>query len=412
MSFRDHFNQLKNKAEELNKKHNILPIGQNKQPQQGYYGGSGPAQNYYPGQYQAGQGQWQQPPPHAPQGQWQQPPPAPPQGHWQSAPPPQPDYSTRPSGHHPPPIPPSNSRPGGSSGGDHTAAWNYDGAAAAPPPPAPGVYWRPTFAPHVAVSQEFEHKTGHGSPYGWGNDELENYTSGPANSFHTSDGRLVVRAIASPGTADPEARYTSARLVSRRTLGRASGVVTAVLALPSAAGIWPAFWMLPREPFAWPREGEVDIAEAWDGRGENHSCLHWGAYTPQDNDKHRVRVTPLPPPTDHRDGHGRGHGPVRFDFAWRCDNGAGPGGEGGRLMWYVDGRPVMRNLKPAGTRAIEDWCLLLNVAMGGQVCGGRAPAEGVYDMVVHDLHMSEAPEKGGWARFESDWQRCPDGAVM
>ncbi|KAI0525593.1 hypothetical protein F5B22DRAFT_590656, partial [Xylaria bambusicola] len=70
----------------------------------------------------------------------------------------------------------------------------------------------------------------------------------------------------------------------------------------------------------------------------------------------------------------------------------------------------MKNLMPPGTRRIEDWTVLLNIAMGGNVCQGKNPRDGAYDMVVHDLHMSEAPD-GGWPRFDSDWQHCPDGAV-
>ncbi|KAI1334365.1 glycoside hydrolase family 16 protein [Xylariaceae sp. FL0016] len=393
MPFKDQLNQLRNKAEELNRKHNLgLPIGQSN-PQQGY---GPPPQQYYTGQppqgqwqqpqqgqwqqQQAGQGQWQQPP----QGQWQQPP----QGQWQQ--PPQPNYASRPGA---PPSVPSHSRPTASPGPQS-------------PSQAPAVYWRANFHPSVPVSQEFEQKEGHGDPYGWGNNELENYTSHPTNSFYTPDGKLVVRAVVQHQHPDPEARLTSARLVTRRTLGRRDGCLTAWLTVPSAGGIWPAFWMLPREPFAWPTDGEVDIAESWNGERENHSCLHWGAYTPEDWAKHLVRKTGIPDMPDRA---------VRFDFAWKCGGTGvradGKAEGGGRLMWCIDGRPVMRNLMPAGTRPIEDWCVLLNIAMGGTVCQGKAPADGTYDMVVHGLQMSEAPD-GGWGKFESDWQHCVDGAVM
>ncbi|RYP11271.1 hypothetical protein DL765_007823 [Monosporascus sp. GIB2] len=412
MSF---FNQLKNKAEEF------LPFGQNR-GQQG--SGSSPHQNYPgrsyqhppPGQWQQPPpGQWQQPPPGQwyqpppgqwhqpspgqwyppPQGQWQQPPPGqwqqPPPEQWQQTrpPPPPPPYGSYPNDA-PPPVP-TGSRPGETPPGAH----------------GPGVYWRPNFSAGIPVGEEFEQKQGHGDPWGWGNNELQNYTAEPSNSFYTPDGKLVLRAVSRPAHPDPEARWTSARLVSRRTLARPDGCLTAWLTLPCAEGIWPAFWMLPREPFVWPHEGEVDIAETWNGDCQNHSCLHWGFFTPEDAPKHLVRQTHIPD---------MAHRPVRFDFAWRCggtgiregdDKSAG----GGRLMWYVDGRPVMRNIMPPGTRPIEDWCILLNVAMGGNVCQGREPREGAYDLVVHGLQLAEAPE-GGWGRFENDWHHCVDGAVM
>ncbi|KAI1824754.1 glycoside hydrolase family 16 protein [Xylaria intraflava] len=362
MSF---FNQLKGKAEELNRRHNILPVGQSR-PHQGY----GSAQP----QYQQHPGHWQPP---SPQGQ-----------QWQQPAPPQPNYSSRPGG--PPPIP-LHSRPPASPAAAHAS---------------PGVYWRLNPSPSIPVSQEFNQKQGHGDPWGWGNNELQNYTAAGVNSFHTHDNKLVLRAISQPQHPDPEARYTSARLVSRATLGRRDGCLTAWLTLPCAEGIWPAFWLLPREPFVWPHEGEVDIAESWNGDCENHSCLHWGFYSPEDAQKHLVRATRIPDMPSRA---------IRFDFAWQCSGtavrGDGKSAGGGRLMWYIDGRPVMRNLMPAGTRPIEDWTVLLNIAMGGNVCQGKTPRDGAYDMVVHGLQMSEAPD-GGWARFDHDWLRCPDGAVM
>ncbi|KAK9776356.1 hypothetical protein SCAR479_06968 [Seiridium cardinale] len=366
MSFRNHFNQLKAKAEELNRKHNLIPIGQNNSQgnaQQAH-------QNYYPGQQQQ---------PYQPQ--WQ------PQGQSQGQP--QPNHYNRPAAA--PPIP-MHSHP------------SYSGAPPAQQQQSPQVYWRMnTGAP---VSQDFEQKQGHGEPYGWGNNELENYTSHPENSFYTPDGKLILRAIARPGHPDPESRFTSARLVTRQTLGRPRGCLTAWLTLPSAEGIWPAFWMLPREPFTWPHEGEVDIAESWNGEVDNHSCLHWGFFTPEDAQKHLVRTTPVPD---------KAHRAVRFDFAWNCEGVPtrpdGKSAGGGRLMWYIDGRPVMKNLMPAGTRPIQDWCVLLNIAMGGNVCQGRQPKDGQYDMVVHGLQMSDELE-GGSARFDGEWHGCPDGAVM
>ncbi|KAI2633887.1 glycoside hydrolase family 16 protein [Xylaria nigripes] len=376
------FNQLKEKAEELNRRHNILPFGQNKPNQS--YGAPQPSpsqqQQYYPGQ---------QPYYPQPQGQWQSFPPPPPQGtQWQQPPPPQPNYSTRPGG--PPPIPLHSRPPASPSPG-------YGG---------PQVYWRLNASPNVPVSQDFVQKQGHGEPWGWGNNELQNYTSAGSNSFHTHDNKLVLRAIAQTQHPDPEARYTSARLVSRTTLGRRDGCLTAWLTLPCAEGIWPAFWLLPHEPFVWPHEGEVDIAESWNGDCENHSCLHWGFYSPEDAQKHLVRTT-LIPDMPRR--------PIRYDFVWQCSGtgvrGDGKSEGGGRLTWYIDGRPVMKNRMPAGTRPIEEWTFLLNIAMGGNVCKGKTPRDGAYDMVVHNVQMSEAPD-GGWARFDNDWLHCPDGAMM
>ena len=78
----------------------------------------------------------------------------------------------------------------------------------------------------------------------------------------TPDGRLVIRAVANSAAPSREQRYTSARLVCRQTLSRDRGVLTGFIVSPCAPGIWPAFWLLPREPFAWPTDGEIDAAMA------------------------------------------------------------------------------------------------------------------------------------------------------
>lgn len=263
-----------------------------------------------------------------------------------------------------------------------------------PPPPPPqtrpggAIYWQPRFAADVPVTVEWDAKLGNG-PDGWGNQELEHYTAAPANAFHTQDGRLVIRALAQNAAPTPEQRYTSARLVSRQTLGRDKGVLTGVIVSPCAEGIWPAFWLLPQEPFSWPVDGEIDIAETWNGDHENRTCLHWGFH--HEPQKHRVIGTKIP------DMHAR---PVRYDFAW--DQPGGQAGQG-RMIWYIDGRPVMKAPIPEGTRPMRDMTILLNVAMGGSVCGGKTPADGYYDMVVSTLFMGSEPEYGGWGRFENDW---------
>lgn len=80
-------------------------------------------------------------------------------------------------------------------------------------------------------------------------------------------------------------------------------------------------------------------------------------------------------------------------------------------MWYIDGRPVMKAHIPQGTRPMRDMTILLNVAMGGNVCGGRQPADGNYDMCVFALYASDAPELGGWGTFEQNWNHpgVPEG---
>ncbi|KAF1358603.1 concanavalin A-like lectin/glucanase [Lizonia empirigonia] len=357
------------------------------QPQQGYQ--QQPHQGYSapPGQQQYSQSQYsgsQYPPQqYPPQKQYQQPQQqqwGPPQNQWQ-----QPQQGFAPpipqnKPHSPaPPIP--QNRP----------------TSVQPPPPqiiqppySEKVYWKPSFDAATPVSQNFRHELG---DHGWGNDEKQNYTDSPANSFH-HDNRLVVRGLVQNGT------YTSARLTSHQTLSRPRGYLEATTLPPSAPGIWPAYWMLPCEPFSWPGDGEIDIMENWNDEKTNHSCLHWGHYNGEDAQKHRVVQTPLPDLTTR---------PHTYGFAWIEEEGI-PDWRG-RLVWYIDGRPVMKGSIPAGSRRMEDYRLLINIAMGGTCNKGKLPNDGYYDLVVSDLKMCEEPV-GGWQAFEQAWNSTPEGKVM
>jgi hypothetical protein len=258
-------------------------------------------------------------------------------------------------------------------------------------PPPPSIYWQPSFDAATPVAHNFRHELG---DHGWGNEEKQMYTDTPANSFH-HDGRLVVRALVQDGS------YTSARLTSHQTLSRPRGYLTATCLLPSAPGIWPAYWMLPADPFQWPTDGEVDLAESWNGETENHSCLHWGAYTGEDAQKHRVVKTRLPDLAQR---------PHTYGFAWVEEEGI-PAWRG-RMVWYIDGRPVMKGSIPQGTRRMEDFRILINIAMGGTVNQHRLPSDGYYDFVVSDLYMCEEPPQGGWQGFEHAWNSTPEGTAM
>lgn len=153
--------------------------------------------------------------------------------------------------------------------------------------------------------------------------------------------------------------------------------------------------MLPKEPFSWPTDGEVDIMESWNGLRTNHSCLHWGHYNGQDYDKHRVIETPVPA-VDHPNGQ-------QYGFAWN--------GPIGKLLWFINDQPVMQADIPQGTRSITDFQIKLNVAMGGTVNQGQSPADGIYEMIIHQVGMFEAPP-GGWDRFEKLVRSTPEGHTM
>src|SRR6202007_1087538 len=77
---------------------------------------------------------------------------------------------------------------------------------------------------------------------GWGNQELESYTSRPQNA-QIQDGNLVITAIQENYSgADGIARnYTSARLKTQNLFTQAYGRFEARIKVPKGQGIWPAF---------------------------------------------------------------------------------------------------------------------------------------------------------------------------
>jgi hypothetical protein len=135
--------------------------------------------------------------------------------------------------------------------------------------------------------------------------------------------------------------------------------------------------------------------ESWNGDRVNHSCLHWGHYNGEDHDKHRVVDT-----QNHDVAQPEGHD---YGFAWdQAQDGQG------RLLWYIDGRPVMKAGIPQGIRRIADFQVKLNIAMGGNVMQGQRPNNGEYEMVVHDMGLFDSPP-GGWDAVERDWRNTPEG---
>jgi beta-glucanase (GH16 family) len=113
---------------------------------------------------------------------------------------------------------------------------------------------------------------------GWGNQELQSYTSRPQNA-QIQSGNLVITALHENYTgADGIARnYTSARLKTQNLFAQAYGRFEARIKISKGQGIWPAFWMLGNDitQNGWPKCGEIDIMENI-GRepGITHGSLH------------------------------------------------------------------------------------------------------------------------------------------
>jgi beta-glucanase (GH16 family) len=110
-------------------------------------------------------------------------------------------------------------------------------------------------------STKWRYDMGDGCPNlcGWGNQELEYYTSRPENA-RVENGSLIIEARKEEYAGS---QYTSARLVSRGKGEWKYGRIEVRAKLPSGRGVWPAIWMLPvtHRYGGWPADGEIDIME-------------------------------------------------------------------------------------------------------------------------------------------------------
>ena len=114
---------------------------------------------------------------------------------------------------------------------------------------------------------------------GWGNNELQYYTSDSVNA-RVEEGNLVLEAHYYEGLS---IEYTSTRLVSRNKGDWTYGRFEIKAKLPFGRGTWPAIWMLATNwtygNGGWPDNGEIDIMEhvGYDP-GNVHASTHTHTY--------------------------------------------------------------------------------------------------------------------------------------
>lgn len=116
---------------------------------------------------------------------------------------------------------------------------------------------------------------------GWGNHELETYTSRKQNA-QINGGNLVITALQET-YADPSdgvtRNYTSARIKTEGLFSQAYGRFEASIKIPAGQGMWPAFWMLGNNvtSVGWPDCGEIDIME---NIGKEPGIVHGSLHGP------------------------------------------------------------------------------------------------------------------------------------
>jgi beta-glucanase (GH16 family) len=112
---------------------------------------------------------------------------------------------------------------------------------------------------------------------GWGNNELEYYTSKRPENARVENGNLIIEMRKEKWE---DKKYTSARLLTKGKADWKYGKIEVRAKLPEGLGTWPAIWMLgSKTPFVWPDDGEIDIMEhvGFDP-GVIHGSIHCKKY--------------------------------------------------------------------------------------------------------------------------------------
>jgi beta-glucanase (GH16 family) len=221
---------------------------------------------------------------------------------------------------------------------------------------------------------------------------FQNYTARPEN-VRVEDGRLILQAHAEESNGQP---YSSGMVVSndfrqpavsshRGNTAWRYGRFEMRARVPDVSGMWPAFWMRPRDTVygSWPRSGEIDILEyagptptSWNDRRIVHDLHYWSGTSPT--------------------GKGSANGQMRVSEAWLDEfhTFAVEWDEDG-FRWFVDGR-----LTHEARRGSTPWA------------APDAPSPAPFDQA---FFITLNLQVGGWAgavddaampaAFEVDWVR-------
>ncbi|HAH61320.1 MAG TPA: hypothetical protein DCL73_04405 [Treponema sp.] len=124
------------------------------------------------------------------------------------------------------------------------------------------IVWSDEFEGTALKTANWTYDTGAG---GWGNSELETYTTSNA-AVH--GGVLDITADSS---------LNSSRIKSSGLKTFQYGKIVARIKCSQGTGSWPAFWMLGTSSSSWPYQGEIDIMEHANSDTFTYQTCHWNS---------------------------------------------------------------------------------------------------------------------------------------
>ena len=241
---------------------------------------------------------------------------------------------------------------------------------------------------------------------GYGNGELETYTSRPINA-HQENGNLVITAQKEDLTG-PDGiprHYTSARINTQNHFAQKYGRFEARIKLPTGKGIWPAFWLLgnDHETDPWPNCGEIDILETIGAPDTMYSTIHGPGYSGAKGPSAKY-VLPTGQQVD-----------TAFHVyavEWSPND----------LKFFFDDHLIIERTPadlPPNTKWVYDhpFYILLNLAVGGNWPGSpdtstTFPQQMLVDYVRVYSHKPEAASNPGARSTDSDVWAASDGRPL
>ena len=217
---------------------------------------------------------------------------------------------------------------------------------------------------------------------GWGNGELQEYTSAPQN-VRIENGNLVI-TVRETGADVHDRGFTSARVRTEDKLTFQYGTIEARIRIPDLAdGLWPAFWTMGNNfsRVGWPYCGELDIMEMGSSSAITAgvinrrvgSTAHWVSQGDWTNYSQSLDVT-----SDLNDGF------HIFKMDWTPS----------QITTYIDGKliwtyPIEQGFCADCSEFHQPHFILLNLAVGGIYTGlldssqitATTPAEMLIDYV-------------------------------
>jgi beta-glucanase (GH16 family) len=215
------------------------------------------------------------------------------------------------------------------------------------------IVWSDEFEGTTISSSNWSFETGNNG--GWGNNELENYTSRSQNAYVTNGLLHIVARQESFGGSS----YTSARMKSQNRFSKMYGRIEFRAKLPYGTGFWPALWMLGNNfpSVGWPASGEIDIMENKGSvPGQVQGTIHFSDASNQHKQSTGFYNFP------------GGNGATNFHkylLSWNTNS----------IQWYVDGQLYETQTSwssstgPYPAPFNQPFYFIMNLAVGGNYLG-------------------------------------------